>query len=114
MQARRDGQLVRERELKGGAAQTTNNRMEMTAAIEALNALKSPSRIRIVTDSTYLRDGITKWLHGWKRKGWKTAARKPVKNAAGSVGCSGGGGQQTPVNGLQARSSSHSGVPVRQ
>ena len=81
MQARRDGKLVRERELKGGTAQTTNNRMEMTAAIEALNALKSPSRIRIVTDSTYLRDGITKWVHGWKRKGWKTAAKKPVKNA---------------------------------
>jgi len=81
MQARRDGKLVRERVLKGGAAQTTNNRMEMTAAIEALNALKSPSRVRIVTDSTYLRDGITKWVHGWKRKGWKTAAKKPVKNA---------------------------------
>ena len=76
-----DGEtLVKERELSGGASETTNNRMELTAAIETLNALSRPSTIRIVTDSTYVRDGITKWLHGWKRNGWKTAAKKPVKN----------------------------------
>ena len=69
-----------EKELKGGAAQTTNNRMEMTAAIEALKALKHPSQVRLATDSTYLKDGITKWIDGWRTNGWKTAARKPVKN----------------------------------
>lgn len=69
-----------ERELYGGDRATTNNRMEMTAAIEALNALKRPSRVRLHTDSQYLKDGLTKWIHGWKRNGWKTAARKPVKN----------------------------------
>jgi ribonuclease HI len=70
-----------ERELKGGEVLTTNNRMELTAAIMALEALRRPSRVRIVTDSVYLRDGITKWIHGWRRNGWKTADRKPVKNA---------------------------------
>ena len=70
----------REKELYGGAAQTTNNRMELQAAIEALNALKRPCKIRLTTDSTYVKDGITKWLAGWKVKGWKTAAKKPVKN----------------------------------
>ena len=69
-----------ERELHGGDPATTNNRMEMTAAIEALNALKTASRVRLHTDSQYLKDGLTKWLPGWKRNGWKTAARKPVKN----------------------------------
>ena len=69
-----------EKELKGGAAETTNNRMEMTAAIEALKALKRPSQVRLATDSTYLKDGITKWIEGWRSNGWKTAARKPVKN----------------------------------
>jgi ribonuclease HI len=69
-----------EKELCGGEAETTNNRMEMQAAIEALNALKKPSRVRLHTDSTYLKDGLTKWIHGWKRNGWKTAAKKPVKN----------------------------------
>jgi len=69
-----------ERELSGGAAETTNNRMELTAAIEALRALKRPVRIDLYTDSTYVKDGITKWIHAWKAKGWKTAARKPVKN----------------------------------
>ncbi len=70
-----------ERELSGGEDHTTNNRMEMQAAIEALKALKQPCRIDLYTDSTYVRDGITKWLDGWKARGWKTAAKKPVKNA---------------------------------
>jgi ribonuclease HI len=70
----------RERELSGGEAETTNNRMELTAAIEALNALKRAVRVDLHTDSTYVKDGITKWIHGWKAKGWKTAAKKPVKN----------------------------------
>lgn len=70
-----------ERELCGGAAQTTNNRMELTAAIEALNALKRPCKVELHTDSTYVRDGITKWLYNWKRNAWRTADKKPVKNA---------------------------------
>jgi ribonuclease HI len=70
-----------EREMSGGEPLTTNNRMELTAAIEALRALKRPTTIRICTDSTYVRDGITKWIHGWKRNGWKTASKDPVKNA---------------------------------
>lgn len=70
----------REKELKGGEAETTNNRMELLAAISALEALKRPSRVRLHTDSTYLRDGITRWIHSWKAKGWRTAGRKPVKN----------------------------------
>lgn len=69
-----------ERELSGGEAATTNNRMEMMAAIAALEALTRPSDVRLTTDSIYLRDGITKWIHGWKRNGWRTADRKPVKN----------------------------------
>lgn len=69
-----------EKELSGGAAETTNNRMEMTATIEALNTLKRPCSIVLTTDSSYVKDGITKWLFGWKRNGWKTAAKKPVKN----------------------------------
>jgi len=69
-----------EKELSGGEKATTNNRMEMMAAIAALEALKRPSTVDLHTDSTYLRDGITKWIHGWKRNGWKTAAKKPVKN----------------------------------
>jgi ribonuclease HI len=72
-----DGQ---ERELSGGEAATTNNRMELTAAIEALRALKRAVRVDLHTDSTYVKDGITKWIHGWKAKGWKTASKKPVKN----------------------------------
>ncbi|MCB1385765.1 MAG: ribonuclease HI [Nitratireductor sp.] len=71
----------REKELHGGAAQTTNNRMELTAAIEALEALKRPCTVHLHTDSQYVRGGITEWLHGWKKNGWKTAAKKPVKNA---------------------------------
>ncbi|WP_346899762.1 ribonuclease HI [uncultured Roseibium sp.] len=70
-----------EKELSGGAAETTNNRMELTAAIEALNALKRPCAVDLYTDSTYVRSGITEWLEGWKRKNWRTAAKKPVKNA---------------------------------
>ena len=68
------------RELKGGAALTTNNQMELTAAIEALNALKRPVEVELHTDSVYVKDGLTKWIHGWKRNGWKTADKKPVKN----------------------------------
>ena len=68
------------RELSGGVPATTNNRMEMQAAIAALTALKEPCQVQFHTDSNYLRDGITKWLRGWKRNGWKTATRQPVKN----------------------------------
>jgi ribonuclease HI len=71
----------RERELSGGEKPSTNNRMELMAAIEALNALKRPCRVNLTTDSNYVRDGITRWIHGWRRNGWKTADRKPVKNA---------------------------------
>ncbi|MES0809613.1 ribonuclease HI [Roseibium sp. SCPC15] len=70
-----------ERELNGGESETTNNRMELTAAIEALNALKRPCAVDLYTDSTYVRSGISEWMHGWKRKNWRTAANKPVKNA---------------------------------
>ena len=70
----------RERELYGYAAETTNNRMELTAAIEALRQLKRPCRVRLTTDSVYVRDGITKWVASWRRRGWKTAAKKDVKN----------------------------------
>jgi ribonuclease HI len=69
-----------EKELWGGAAQTTNNRMELTAVIEALAALKKPSRVTLHTDSQYVRNGITTWIHSWKVRGWTTADRKPVKN----------------------------------
>jgi len=69
-----------ERELSGSEADTTNNRMELTAAIRALEAVKRPARVVVHTDSTYVEDGITRWIHGWKKNGWKTAAKKPVKN----------------------------------
>ncbi|MBO6917857.1 MAG: ribonuclease HI [Rhizobiaceae bacterium] len=69
-----------EKELSGGKAETTNNQMELTAAIEALNALKQPCEIDLYTDSVYVRDGIMKWIDGWKRNNWRTAAKKPVKN----------------------------------
>lgn len=69
-----------EKELSGGESDTTNNRMEMTAVIEALSALKKPCHVDLYTDSTYVKDGVTKWMDGWKTKGWKTAAKKPVKN----------------------------------
>ena len=72
---------TKERELSGGEPLTTNNRMELTAAIKGLEALKRPCRVQLFTDSNYVRDGITKWIHGWRRNGWKTSDRKPVKNA---------------------------------
>ena len=72
---------TRERELSGGEALTTNNRMELMAVIEALNALKRPCAVTLSTDSRYVMDGLTKWIHGWRRNGWKTADKKPVKNA---------------------------------
>ena len=78
--AREDGAVVRERELSGGEAVTTNNRMELLAAINALDGLARPSRITVVTDSAYVKNGVTSWLHGWKRNGWKTSTKKPVKN----------------------------------
>ena len=70
-----------EKELTGGEEGTTNNRMELMAAIRGLESLKRGASVRLHTDSTYVRDGITKWIHNWKRNGWKTAAKKPVKNA---------------------------------
>jgi len=78
--ARDGGVLVKERELSGGEAVTTNNRMELLAAISALEALTQRAGIVIVTDSAYVRNGVTTWIHGWKRNGWRTADRKPVKN----------------------------------
>jgi len=71
----------KEKELSGGEKLTTNNRMELTAAIKGLEALKRPCRVVLSTDSRYVMDGLTKWLAGWQRNGWKTAARQPVKNA---------------------------------
>ena len=68
------------KELYGGDPATTNNRVEMMAVIEALNALKKPSKVTLHVDSTYVKDGLTKWIKGWKRNGWKTADKKPVKN----------------------------------
>ena len=77
-----DGEtLVKERELSGGAAETTNNQMELMAAIMALETLERATDITIVTDSNYVKNGITSWIHGWKRNGWKTASKKPVANA---------------------------------
>jgi ribonuclease HI len=70
-----------EKELSGGVADTTNNRMELTAAIEALKALNEPCRVDLYTDSSYVKDGIGNWIEGWKRNHWKTSAKKPVKNA---------------------------------
>ncbi|MEM8958015.1 MAG: ribonuclease HI [Pseudomonadota bacterium] len=78
--ARNGDTVLRERELSGGEPHTTNNRMELLAAISSLETLERPSRLTLVTDSAYVKDGITKWLAGWKRNGWKTAAKKPVKN----------------------------------
>lgn len=71
----------KERDLCGGEKLTTNNRMELMAAIEALKALREPCTVALYTDSVYVKDGISKWIHGWKKNGWKTAAKKPVKNA---------------------------------
>ena len=69
-----------EKELSGGELSTTNNRMELTAVIEALAALKRPCHVSLYLDSEYVRKGITEWIHGWKAKGWRTASRQPVKN----------------------------------
>ena len=69
------------KELSGGEAGTTNNRMELMAAIAALEALKTPCKVALYTDSKYVQDGISKWIHGWKKNGWKTSAKQPVKNA---------------------------------
>ena len=77
----RDGDAVlRERELSGGEPDTTNNRMELLAAINALETLSRPSEVTVITDSAYVKGGVTQWIHGWKRNGWKTSTRKPVKN----------------------------------
>ena len=80
MRALDGANVVKQRELQGGEAATTNNRMELMAAISALETLTRPSTIVIVTDSNYVKNGVTQWIHGWKRNGWKTADRKPVKN----------------------------------
>jgi ribonuclease HI len=80
MQAKQGDTVLKERELKGGAAQTTNNQMELQAAIAALEALDRPSKITVVTDSAYVKGGITAWLYSWKKNGWKTSTKKPVKN----------------------------------
>ena len=80
LQATEGGTVLKERALSGGESLTTNNRMELMAAITALETLGRPAAVTIVTDSAYVKDGLTKWIHGWKRNGWKTAAKKPVKN----------------------------------
>ncbi|WP_435257740.1 ribonuclease HI [Thioclava sp. FR2] len=73
--------ILKERELSGGEGETTNNRMELMAAISALESLTRSSAITVVTDSAYVKNGVTGWIHGWKRNGWRTADKKPVKNA---------------------------------
>lgn len=80
LQAINAGDIVKERELSGGAGETTNNQMELMAAISALETLDRASTITVVTDSSYVKDGVSTWIHGWKRNGWKTAAKKSVKN----------------------------------
>lgn len=76
-----DGEtILKERELSGGAAETTNNQMELMAAITALETLERPSEVTVVTDSAYVKNGVTGWIHGWKRNGWRTSSKKPVKN----------------------------------
>src|SRR6056297_698292 len=81
LQAKEGDNVVKERELHGGEAETTNNRMELLAAINALESLSRASKMTVVTDSAYVKNGVTGWIHGWKRNGWKTSAKKPVKNA---------------------------------
>jgi ribonuclease HI len=78
--AREGDAVLRERELSGGEAETTNNRMELLAAISALESLTRPAEITVITDSAYLKNGVETWLAGWKRNGWRTASRKPVAN----------------------------------
>lgn len=80
LQAINAGEIVKERELSGGTGETTNNQMELMAAISALETLDRASTITVVTDSSYVKDGVSTWIHEWKRNGWKTAAKKPVKN----------------------------------
>ena len=80
LQAINANYVVKERELSGGASETTNNQMELMAAISALETLERASTITVVTDSSYVKDGVSTWIHGWKRNGWKTGAKKPVKN----------------------------------
>ena len=80
MLAREGAVVVKERTLNGGEPDTTNNRMELMAAISALETLTRPTALTITTDSAYVKNGVTGWIHGWKRNGWKTADRKPVKN----------------------------------
>ncbi|ATX66482.1 ribonuclease HI [Roseinatronobacter bogoriensis] len=80
MRAMRGTEIIKERELSGGEHETTNNRMELMAAISALEVLDRPSEITIVTDSAYVKNGVTGWIHGWKRNGWRTSNKKPVKN----------------------------------
>lgn len=78
--AREGEKILKTRELKGGEADTTNNRMELLAAIHVLEALDRPSTLTIVTDSAYVKNGVTSWIHGWKKNGWRTSNKKPVKN----------------------------------
>ena len=80
MQAVEGGDVVKSRDLSGGEAETTNNRMELMAAIMALETLVRPSVITVVTDSAYVKNGVTGWIFGWKKNGWRTASKKPVKN----------------------------------
>ena len=81
LQAREGDTVLKERDLSGGESDTTNNRMELLAAINALESLGRATAITVVTDSAYVKNGVTSWIHGWKRNGWKTADKKPVKNA---------------------------------
>lgn len=81
LRAMNGADILKERDLSGGEADTTNNRMELMAAIMALETLERPSNVTIVTDSTYVKNGINGWIFGWKKNGWRTASRKPVKNA---------------------------------
>lgn len=81
LQAKSGDKVVKQRDLSGGEPDTTNNRMELLAAINALEALERASAITIITDSAYVKNGVTSWIHGWKRNGWRTANKKPVKNA---------------------------------
>ena len=80
LQAKSGESVIKQRELKGGAVLTTNNQMELMAAISALEALDRAAALTLVTDSQYVKNGVTSWIHGWKKNGWKTAAKKPVKN----------------------------------
>lgn len=80
LQAKDGRQVIKERSLSGGAPDTTNNRMELMAAISALEALERPSTLTVVTDSNYVKGGVTGWIFGWKKNGWRTSAKKPVKN----------------------------------